>query len=818
MDNLLQDIRFGFRMLMKKPGFTAVAVLTLALGIGANSAIFSVVNAILFRPLPFQDPDRLVMIWEKNPGLNLGVDELAVSTANFVDWKSQSQVFEQLAAFDSKSFNLTGVGEPDRVGGVRVSAAFFNLLGVKAMLGRTFLAEEDEPGKSKVVVISHGLWQRRFGSDPSIIGKTISLDGISYDVVGVMPPKFRFPQSSDMPVYYDFPQETSLWTPLAFTAEQITDRDSHDEVALGRLKPNVTLPQAQAEMNTIAGSLERQYPETNTGWGVSLVPLHKQLVGNIRSALLILVGAVGCVLLIACANVANLQLAKASSRHKEIAIRASLGAKRGRIISQLLTESLLLSLLGGVFGILLTYFGISLLLALSPDSIPRVKEVGIDIQVLAFTLAVSVLTGIIFGLAPALNISKPNLAEYLKDGGKGTSEGIRGSRIRSLLVVSEVVLALVLLIGAGLMIKSFLNLLEVKPGFDPRGVLTMKVSLPESKYPEAYQKAAFFQQVIERIKNVPGVQSVGAITQLPLSRSEEIGSFTVEGHPPLAAGELLLADRRAVSPDYFSTMRVPLEKGRLFTEQDRREAPKVIVISKMMADRIWPNEDPIGKRITFSDPSAGRWLSVVGVVGDVKHSTLDTEPRPQVYRPYPQNTWGTMHLVVRTASDPMTLTTAVRNEVWAVDRDQPVYSIQTMEQLLDESIFQRRFNMLLLGVFAVVALILAAVGIYSVMAYSVIQRTHEIGIRMALGAEQKDILKIVISQGMTLVLVGLAIGLVAAFVITRVMSSLLFGVSATDPITFVILSLLLAAIALFANYIPARKATKVSPIVALRHQ
>ena len=807
LETLWQDVRFGLRMLVKSPGFTIVAVLALALGIGANSAIFSVVNAVLLRPLPYEDPDRLVMVWEDNTKLGFPRDTPA--PANFIDWRDQNQVFEGMAAFADESFNLTGVSEPERINGQRVSANLFQLLGVAPRLGREFLFEEDQPRRERVVIISDRLWHRRFGADKNIIGKTLTLNGESFTVVGVMPANFQFPSRED-----------ELWVPIAFDSTEASRRGSHYLQVIARTKPGITLEQAQAEMSTIAARLQKQYPETNKSVGAAVTPLHEQLVGDIRPALLILLGAVGFVLLIACANVANLLLARAAVRQKEITIRAALGARRLRLMRQFLTESGLLAALGGLVGLLLAVWGVNLLTVFIPDDISQAKGITIDVKVLVFTLIVSLLTGLIFGLAPALQASKLNLNETLKEGGRSSAVGARGNRIRSLLVISEVALALVLLIGAGLLINSFLRLRTIDPGFQSDKLLTMRINLPELKYPDRTRRAAFYTELLHRVEALPGVRSAAVTTALPLTFKGNSNGITIEGRPEPAPDERPIVITRVISPDYFHAMSIPLLQGRSLGEQDKEDSAGAVIISETMARRFWPGEDPIGKRIKMGwSDSSNPWLSVVGVVKDVRQFELNADPKPQIYLPYTQaGLFAPRDLVIRTTTEPLSLTAAVRNTVWEIDKDQPVSDIRTMEQILSESVSRDRFSMLLLGIFAIVALVLASVGIYGVMSYAITQRTHEIGIRMALGAQTGDVLKLAVGQGLKLVLTGVAIGLVAALLLTRVMSSLLFGVSATDPTTFVIISLVLISVAVLACYIPARRATKVNPMIALRYE
>ena len=807
LTDFIQDLRYAGRMQLKNPGFTIVAVIALALGIGANTAIFSVVNSVLLRPLPYKDPERLVMVWEDASKFGYPRDTPAV--ANFVDWRDQNTVFEGMAAIADKSFNLTGTGDPERLEGRGVSANLFPLLGVDPQLGRTFTSAEDQPGSDKVVVLSYALWQRRFGGDNSIVGKPLSLNGETYTVVGVMPARFQFPTSDD-----------ALWVPIAFTSQQLASRGSHYLQVLARLKPGTSLEQAQTEMHTIAARLSQQYPNSNTDLGAAVTSLHEHLVGDIRPALLILLGAVGLVLLIACANVANLLLARAAVRQKEIAVRIALGARRWRLIRQFLTESLLLAAIGGVVGLVIAYGGLFLLRAFIPENISQAKQISIDLKVLGFTFLVSMITGVIFGLAPALQAVRFNQTETLKEGGRDSATGSGGKRIRSLLVMAEVAVSLVLLIGAGLLINSFLRLRNVDPGFRADNLLTMKFVLPEPKYADFERRTAFYNDLIQRVQNLAGVKSAAVTTNLPLYRQGNSIGISIEGQPPPPPGKENIAVTRIVSPGYFDTMGIPLLSGRQLSDQDTETTPNVVVISEAMARRHWPGEDAVGKRI-----GAGRierpedWIQVIGVVKDVRQFELTADPRPQMYLSYRQAAFfEPRDLVVKTEVDPASLAATVRKTVWEIDKDQPVSNIRTMEEILLASIERQRFSMLLLAIFAGVALILAAVGIYGVMSYSVAQRTHEIGIRMALGAQTSTVLKLAVGYGMKLVIVGIVIGLVAAFALTRVMSTLLFGVTATDPATFTLISLLLILVAAIASYIPARRATKVDPMIALRYE
>ena len=812
MTTLLQDVRYGIRMLVRNPGFTTVAVLALTLGIGADSAIFSVVNAVLLRPLPYHESERLVFLSERSQVL----EGMSIAYPNFLDWREQNNAFESIGVYRRQSYNLTGSGEPERLGAGQVSADLFTVLRVNAAIGRVFTNDEDKPGATPVVVLSHGLWQRRLGGDPRIIGETLTLDGRSFTVIGIMPPGFLFPSRVEM------------WTPVGQQAKDPgwESRGNHPGLyAMARLKPGVNVEQARDDMEIVAANLEKQYPDSNTGNRATIAPALEIIVRDIRSKLLLLLIAVGLVLLIACANVANLLLARATNRQKEISIRTALGASRMRIVRQLLTESMLLSFAGGALGLLLAQAGVKLIIAISPNSIPRVAEIGLDRRVLAFTIAVSVLTGIIFGLAPALQASKPDLNETLKEAGRGSTG--RRHILRSALVVSEVALTMVLLIGAGLMIRSFYHLQRVDPGFMTDNLLTFNVALPSKKYPEGQPPVNFYQQLLQNLRAMPGVQSVGMATGLPLGNNGWQSGFWIEGRPEPPQGQRPLTEVAFVSPDYFDTMRMTLLNGRKFTEQDVRpqlppdpqhqalNRPTVTVIDEEFARRYWPDEDPLGQQLIFW----GGKVTIVGIVRRVKMEGLSTDSnRVQSYYPYLQNPSGSMSIVLRTAGDPTGLSDVVRQQVLAIDPDQPIYGVQTMGQIWTDSIAPERLNLMLLGTFAAVALVLAGVGIYGVMAYSVTQRTHEIGIRMALGARQSDVLGMVIRQGMKLAVAGLAIGLGGAWLATRAMASLLFGVSATDPMTFAVISVVLAGVALGACFVPARRATKVDPMIALRYE
>ena len=807
MKTLLQDLRYGLRVLWKTPGFTAVAVLALALGIGANTAIFSVVNGVLLRPLPFAEPERLVMVWMDNRVLELRED--LGSYPNYVSWRDESQAFEHLAAFSNANPTLTTEGgEPERLQGVNATANFFNVLRAQPIAGRAFTVEEEAEGQDAVVVIGHGLWQRRFGGEPGIVGRQITLNGRSRTVIGIMPQGFRFPGEAD------------VWVPLAPPARMREQRQAFWLSMVGRLKPGATVERAQTELSAIAARLEQQFPDSNQGFGAYVVSLHQQVVGRVRPALWVLLGAVGFVLLIACANVANLLLARAAARGREIAIRRALGAGRARLIRQFLTESVLLSLMGGALGLLLAIWGTDMLIALSPSDLPRLDQVGIDGWVLLWTVGISVGTGLAFGLAPALQASRGDLNEPLKEGGRSGSEGGRGRRVRDALVVAEVALALVLLAGAGLMVKSFLRLQEVDLGFNPERVLTMRAQLSGVNYRESPRAVAFYEQLIERVEALPGVQSAAAAGTVFLSSTPNSSWFSIEGRPAPPPNERVEVPIDPITPNYFQAMGVPLLRGRAFTAQDREGVPEVTIVNETFARRFFPGEDPSGRRIKYGPPeSEGPWITIVGVVGDTRRTGFDAAVRPETYLPHAQAPARGMMLVVRSAAaDPSGLTNAVRGAVASLDREVPVFQVRTMDELLSGMMAQRRLNMLLLAIFAGVALLLAAVGIFGVMNYSVSQRTHELGLRMALGAQARNILGMVVRQGMTLVLLGLGLGLAGALALTRLMSSLLYGVSATDPLTFAGISLLLAAVALLACYVPARRATKVDPIVALRYE
>jgi putative ABC transport system permease protein len=800
MQALWQDLHYGARLLVKQPGFTAIAVVTLALGIGANTAIFSVVNGVLLRPLPFAEPGRLVWMWGTIRG---GGSRASVAPLDFLDYRAQNSTFEQFAAaFSPAPLNLTGGGEPERLTGALVTGDYFQTLGVKAALGQTLLPENEQAGRDQVVVLSHGLWQRRFGGDPKVIGNSLTLSGKSYSVVGVMPPGFSFPAT------------TEVWLPLNFAASaELRQRKAHFLRPVGRLKAGVTIEQAQADIDAIARRLEAQYPDSNTGWGLRLTPLRDEIVGDIRPTLLVLFAAVGCVLLIACANVANLLLVRAAARQKEIAVRAALGAGRGRIVRQALTESLLLALLGAGAGLLLAWWGVDFLVRLGADNLPPTARVSLDLSVLAFTLGLAVLTGVLFGLAPALQALKVNLNETLKEGGRSTG-GLHRNRTRHALVVVQVAAAVVLLIGAGLLLRSFARLQQVDPGFDAHGVLTMRIVLPHQQYDTPAKSAAFFARLESELAALPGVEAVGLVSELPLSGQRNDAPFSVVGRPPVREDQRLGADFRSVNQHYFAALRVPLLRGRNFTAQEVSQSAPVVIVSERLVRAAFPNEDPVGRRVALGFDDVPR--EIVGVVGDLNHRGLDAPQAATIY--LPRLSVGRTNLVIRAASDPAAVAAAVRQRVRALDPNLPLGGVRPMAEFVGESVAAPRYRTLLVGLFAGVALLLAGVGIYGVMSYAVAQRTHEVGVRMALGAQIGDVMRLVIGQGVKLAFAGVAVGLVTAVALTRLMRALLFGVGATDPLTFVAVALLLAFVALLACYVPARRAARVDPMVALRYE
>jgi putative ABC transport system permease protein len=803
MDQLRQDLHYSIRRLLKNPGFTAVAVLTLALGIGANSAIFSVINAVLFRPLPFPEPDRLVGVYQVWKG-----SREVMSPANFLDVRQQSKTLEDAAAVDNTEFTLTGVGDPIRLRGSEVSASFFTVLGVRPSLGRTFAPDENEPGKDKVVVLGHALWQQRFGARADAVGSTLLLDGSPRTIIGVMPAGFSYPA------------EQELWIPLEYDDNFKAARGAWYLRAIARLKAGVSADQSASEIATLGNALEQAYPRENTDVGFTTFPLHEALVGDVRPALLLLLGAVGFVLLIACANVANLLLARAVARETELAVRTALGAGRGRLVRQLLTESIVLGAAGGFAGLLIAFWGSDMLVALQPEGIPRLNEVAIDRYVVIFTMGISLLTGLFFGAIPALQMTRGSLATSLKEGGRGNMAAAGSARLRGTLVVAEMALAVMLLAGAGLLIKSFGRLQAVDPGFRPEETLSFELSLPRSTYSEDPQIISFYERLSDRIAALPGVRTVGGVMGLPLSGLRFNISFKVEGRPEAAPGQEPTMEVRVTTPAYFRTLGVPLERGRFFTNADTAEAPRVVILSQAAVKKYFRDEDPIGKRIELGwgrgkdQKRAGG--EVVGIVGDVKELGLDEEFPAEIYLPMRQWPVGRMAIVARTAVPPMTIAPQVKQVVQELDANLPVNQIRTVEDVVAESIAQPRFYMLLLGAFAVVALALAAIGIFGVMSYTVSQRTREIGIRMALGAQGGSVVSMVVRQAMILAATGLALGTVAALALSRTMTTLLFDMSPTDPVTFATVAGVLGFVAFLASYVPARRAANVDPIDALR--
>jgi putative ABC transport system permease protein len=798
-EDMFQDIRYGVRMLLKNPVFTTVAVLTLALSIGANTAIFSVVNAVLLRPLPFSQPARLMMVWNKGVEA-AGGDRTPLAVADLLDLRAQNQSFESVDAFQGTFYNYIGGESPERIRGSRVTANFFKTLGVQAALGRTFQPDEDRPGAERVVVVSQGFWRKRLAANRDVIGRALNLSGASYTIIGVMPDAFDFPA-----------REVDLWT--TFQLEPPARRGPYFLQGVARLRDGVTVEHARAESKSMTSTLTSEKLDFN------VLPLNEFILGDVRPALLLLLAAVTIVLLIAAANVANLLLSRAAGREKEISIRSALGASRGRIIRQLLSESLLLAVLGGSLSVLLAIWGVDLMLKLAPEGIPRLDQIRIDASALGWTALVSLLTGIIFGLAPALQGSRLNLNETLKEGGRSSTESRAKRRWRNLLVISQLTMATMLLIGASLLLKSFWRLQMVDPGVDPAQVLTMDIALRGERYAEAQQVRSFYGQLLERVKALPGVRAVAVSNSLPPDERDFSSDFTIEGRPLDANKGTPVADMILVSSDYFRALSLPLRRGRYFSDTDSKDAPRVLIINEAMNRQFFASEDPIGKRINLGSEKEPMWAEIIGVVGDVKYTGLGAEIQPAIYQPTAQNPSSGMFLIVKTeTTDPTSLVASVRKEIGSLDSELPVAKIGTLEQRLAAAVTQPRFRTTLIAIFAMIALILASVGIYGVISYSVTQRTHEIGIRMALGARARDVLRLVIGQGMTLALVGIGIGLAAAFAFTRVLASLLYGVSATDPLTFAGVSLLLVMVALLACFIPARRATKVDPMIALRNE
>lgn len=801
LEQVWQDSRYAVRMLRKDPGFTVVAVVTLALGIGANTAIFSVVNGVLLRALPYREPSRLAMIWHNNTRESKSQDWMAYQT--LLDLREQNTTFEDVAGITLLwRFGLATDEGQETLQGYWVSAQFFSLLGFEPARGRAFLPKEDKPGGSPAVILSHHMWQNTFGADPNMIGRTITLDGRATPVVGVMPAGFRFMDDAD------------LWMPLGqdpFVSRG--PRSVRIVSAIGRLGPGATLSQGRTEMSAIAGRLAQAYPDTNSGLDANVVQLQEQIVGKIRPALLVLLGAVGFVLLITCTNVANLLVARATARETEIAVRMALGGGRSRLVRQLLTESVVLGLVGGAAGMMLALGGLRLLRSFGPAELPRMQEISIDGNVLGFTLAASVLTGVIFGLLPAFQVLRTNLGNSLKGGSRATKGG---GRSRSVLVVTEVALALVMLVGAGLMIRSFARLMRVDPGFNSDHLLTLQMDVPPAYGATPEKRIALYDEIFERLEALPGVKAAGGVTRLPLGAGSST-RLEIEGHP-VASGEEPEVELRRASTNYFQAMGIPLREGRTFTKQDGPAAPRVAIINEVTAKRFWPNEEPMGRHVRFAGDSNAPWFTVIGIIGDIKHFGLDLQAPAELYTSFDQGPPGGPRLAIRTSADPAGLITAVRGELRSIDKQIAISQVETMDNIVSKSTADRRFQAVLLGAFAVLALALAMIGIYGVMAYGVAQRTHELAIRIALGAGRVDVLRLVLGQGMRLVIIGVAIGLAGAFGLTRFLRTLLFETGPTDPITFVGVSLLLALVALLACYVPARRASRVDPIAGLRHQ
>jgi predicted permease len=812
MADFLQDLTYSIRTLRRSPGFAIVAVLALALGIGANTAIFSVVNSVLLRPLPYPHPDHLVMIWGRFTGIGIPKDHNWFSAPELEDVRAMNKSLSHIAAFTSTSFNVNLSGTPERIDGAVVSPDLFPMLGVQPRVGRTFLPEEAQPGRDRVALISFGLWKRRFGSDPSVVGRKVLMNAASYQVVGVLPPEF------------DFPPQTEIWAPLAFAAADLgpNNRGSHGYQVLARIKPELSMAQAHADMERVTHGIidqNRDYPYARFNYALLLSPLLEETVGDIKTALWVLLGAVGFVLLIACANVANLLLVRASAREREIAIRTALGAGRARLIRQMLTESVILGVLGGVAGLLLARWGLRTLIAVSEASFPRVAGTTIDGQVLAFTILVSLATGLIFGLAPAWQASRSVTHESLKEGSRSNTGGTGSQRLRRVLIASEIALSLVLLAGAGLLLKSFLKLQQIDPGFRPEHVLTMRTSLPQERYATQDQIRNFYRDVLTRVRALPGVEAAGAISALPLSGQGGSGTTTVDTQSVPQDKRGPEADQRPVMPGYFEAMGIPLVRGRYFDDHDNEHSAPVAIIDETMAQTYWPNQDAVGQRLHrggFGSPAP--WMTIVGVVRHVRSRTLEAQSRVEVFWPETQNPYSSLSFAIRTGPEPMSLAGAVQKQILAVDPDQPVYRIRTMPELMSNSLARRRLSMLFLAIFAGAALALASVGIYGITSYSVAQRAQEMGVRMALGASRAGILRLVLGQSLAIALAGVAVGLVGSFALTGLMSSLLFNVRASDPWTFAAVAAVLIAVTMLASYIPAWKATRVDPMIALRYE
>ena len=811
MENLFNDVRYGLRMLRNSPGFTAVALVVLTIGVGANVAIFSVVNTVLLRPLPYRDPGRLVMIWERLPGI--GYPQVGTSSAEYLDYRDRNRVFSGVAGYKNDTANLTGSGEPGRIPITLASANLYSVLGVQPMLGRTYTKEEDRPGAAKVAILSYGLWKRRYGSDRNVLGRAIELDGHPYTVIGVMPAWFQFPFAS-----LPYSDRAELWVPVAFTPDELADRvREFGTFAVARLKPGVSLQQAREDVARIAAEFQKQNPkfyDGNVYVEATTSPLAADIVGKVRPMLLVLMGAVGFLLLIACANLANLLLARATARNREIAVRTALGASRVRLLRQFLTESALLAMGGGGLGLLAAFWLVRLLVAFGPEQVPRLREAAVDPAVLGFALALSVLTGMLFGMAPAWRASRGEPQAALKEGGGRAGTSRERLRLRDGLVVLETACSLLLLVGAGLLINSFIRVLRVPPGFNPSGVLTARTQFDETRYPKAEQCDLAEREIMARLRRLPGARSVALVSNLPLAEQRGIG-FRIEGRPE---NEFHNANNALVSEDYFQVMQIPLLRGRAFREQDTAATPLVAVINQTLARTYFPHQDPIGKRIMWGYRTP---FTIVGIAGDVRVSALDAEVAPMIYMSNFQVISGISRhavFVARTAGDPAALAGSARRAIWSVGKDLPVFGVTTMDHVLAASVAQRRFSMSLLGAFAGLAMLLAAIGLYGVLSYSVSQRMHEMGLRMALGANARDLMRLVLGQGVRVALAGVAVGLLASFAATRLLTGMLFGVSPLDPLTFAVVAAVLVAAALLASIIPARRATRVDPMVTLRYE
>jgi putative ABC transport system permease protein len=817
---MIREFRLAFRSLVKTPGFTLVAVITIALAIAANTAVFSLVNALLIRPLPFKAPQGLVLLFEKFAGQ--GLDQIPVSAPEYLDWEKQTRSYDRIAAFNFADFNLTGGDMPERIQGAVVTPSLFPLLGVAPIKGRVFNESEFGEGNDGVVMISERLWRRRFNSDPQLVGTQVSINGRSFTVVGIMPSNFEFP----LPLFGvqggTFAERADMWKPIAFTKNELESRGSRSYGIIGRLKAGTTMAQAQAEADTVVANWHPLFPDNynpSTKFGATIYPLHDLVIGGMRPALMILLGAVAMVLLIACANLTTMLLARAGAREREFAIRLALGAGRMQLVRQMLSESVLLALVGGSAGVLLAIWGLDLLRSIGTQTVPRLAEVNLDLRVLLVTLGTAVGTGILIGLIPALASGKPELTEALKEGGRGATSGLRRNRLRNALVIAEVALALVLLVGASLLLKSFVRLQNVHPGFESKNVLTMEVALPVLKYPRGKPVADFYAEATRRVKALPGVEAAAFTTILPLSGSNSDSSFGIEGRDPTQDKIYPDEEIRVVTPEYFSVLKVPLLQGRVFTEADQFDGPGVVIVNNSFAKKWFPNQDVVGKRITFSDTRKPdvKWMTIVGLVGDMRHNGLDRDPKPEYYLPHNQNAYRGMILAVRSSQDPRSLTSAIRREISRLDPDLPAANVRTLEQVAADSIAPRRLSVVLIGVFAAVALVLASVGIYGVMSFLVVQRTHEMGVRMALGAQRADVLRLVIGRAAKLVLVGVSVGLLLGIMSSRALQTMLFNVGAFDPTTFLGVTVALIGVSLLASYIPAVRATRADPMIALGH-